>query len=79
MARYHFNLHNGDELVEDEEGRELSGIDEARAEALKGIRSILAHEALQGRIDLRGRIEVRDEEGRFLFTLTYEEAVEFAQ
>lgn len=76
MARYHFNLYNSDGLIEDEEGRELRGISEVRAEALRGIRSIIAEEAMQGRIDLRGRLEVVDEEGRNVLTLSFREAVE---
>ena len=58
MSRYHFNIHNGLGFVEDEEGRELGAPAEARIEALKGARSIIADEVLQGRLDLRGRLEV---------------------
>jgi hypothetical protein len=76
MARYHFNLYNGDGLVEDEEGRELDGLDEARSEALKGVRSIIADEVLQGRIDLTGRLEVVDAEGAPVLTIAFRDAVQ---
>ena len=64
MPRYHFNIDNSIGYLADEEGRELAGPEEARSEALKGARSIIAEEVLQGRVDLRGRLEVVDRAGR---------------
>lgn len=75
MTHYHFNVHNGGGPVPDEEGRELSGPEVARMEALKGARSIIADEVMQGRLDLSGRIEVTDADGRLLFIVRYSEAV----
>ena len=43
---------------------------------LKGVRSLVAEDAIQGRIDLSGRVEVVDSEGRAVFTLTFSDAVE---
>jgi hypothetical protein len=76
MPRYYFNIDNSIGYLADEEGRELAGPDEARREALKGARSILAEDVLQGKIDLRGRLEVKDEAGRIVLTLPFSEAVE---
>lgn len=76
MERYHFNLHERSGFVQDEEGRELPGMAEVRSEALKGVRSLVAEDAIQGRIDLSGRVEVVDSEGRAVFTLTFSDAVE---
>ena len=76
MPHYHFNIDNSIGFLADEEGRELSGLDEARAEALKGARSIIAEEVLQGRVDLRGRLEVVDRSGKVLMTIAFSEAVE---
>jgi hypothetical protein len=75
MPLYRFNIHNGNGMTEDEEGRELPGPEAARAEALKGIRSLLADDVLQGHLDLRGRIEVRDEQGGFLFAIGFADAL----
>ena len=75
MTRFHFNIRNGSGFVADEEGRELADAEAARAEAVKGARSILADEVLQGRLDLSGRIEVTDGAGRALFAVAYREAV----
>jgi hypothetical protein len=76
MIRYHFNLHEGNGTVEDEEGRELADLDAVRSEALKGVRSIVAEEATQSVIDLRGRLEVLDSQGRLVLVIGFREAVE---
>jgi len=76
MAHYRFNLHNSIGFVPDEEGRELAGLDEARAEAVKGVRSLVAEDALQGCIDLRGKLEVVDEGGAIVLTVLFGDAVE---
>ena len=75
MPLYRFNIHNGNGLTEDEEGRELPDAEDARAEAVAGIRSILAEDVLDGRLDLRGRIEVLDEQGRPLFSVAFADAL----
>ncbi|HEX9932378.1 MAG TPA: Crp/Fnr family transcriptional regulator [Allosphingosinicella sp.] len=75
MPRFFFNIRNGNGLTEDEEGRELDDAAAARAEAVKGIRSIVADEAKSGRIDLAGRIEVTDERGDALFDLAFGDAL----
>ncbi len=75
MPLYRFDIHNGNGLTPDEEGRDLPDAAAARAEALAGIRSILAEDVLQGRLDLRGRIEVRDERDGLLFSVTFAEAL----
>ena len=76
MTRYHFNVHNGFGFLRDEEGRALPGLAAAREEGLKGARSIIADEVLQGRADLRGRLEIVDDDDRILMTIGFAEAVE---
>jgi hypothetical protein len=73
--RYHFDLHNGTGFVEDEEGRELADLEAARAEGLKGIRSIVSEDVQRGILDLDGRLEVRDEDGTLILTIPFAEAV----
>lgn len=75
MSLYYFNVRNGIGLVEDEEGCELASLEQARAEAVRGARSIIADEVLQGKLDLSGSIEVLDEAGELLFALSFGEAV----
>jgi uncharacterized protein DUF6894 len=76
MPRYHFHLYNSIGSVPDEDGRELPDLETARAEAVKGARAIIADEVLNGRLDLEARIEVKNEAGAVLFTLTFAEAVD---
>ncbi len=76
MPRYYFNVHNSIGLVEDEEGRDFADLEAARAAALKGAREIIAEDAAQGVVDLRGRLEVIDEAGAVVLTLRFTEAVE---
>lgn len=76
MPLYHFNLYNSIGFVPDEEGRELASLEEARAEAVKGVRSLVAEDALQGCIDLRGRLEVVENGSRVVLTIPFEETVE---
>lgn len=75
MPRYFFNVENGFGFVEDEEGRELPDLEAARAEALKGVRSILAEDVSKGRLDLDGRLDVKDEAGRVVLTISFAEAI----
>jgi hypothetical protein len=75
MPLFYFNIRDGNGLVEDEEGRELPDAAAARAEAVQGIRSILAEDVRQGRLDLHGRIDVLGERGEPLFSVSYAEAL----
>jgi hypothetical protein len=76
MPRYHFRIHNSIGVTEDEEGRELPDLDAARAEGVSGIRSILADDVIHGHVDLGGRLEVTDADGRVLLTVPFAEAVQ---
>jgi hypothetical protein len=76
MPRYHFNIHNGTGFTPDEEGRELADLDVARAEGLKGARSILAEDVMKGHVDLKGKLEIVDEAGTLLLTIPFTEAVD---
>ena len=63
MPRFFFHILNGNGLTEDEEGQELADQREAEKVAVHSARSLLAAEAAEGQIDLRGSIEVCDGEG----------------
>jgi hypothetical protein len=75
MARYFCDLHNGSGVTRDEEGREFGNSDEARKEALAGIRSVLGAEVATGSIDLDGWMEVLNENREVLFTIPFSDAV----
>ncbi len=69
MARYYFDVYNGADLQRDDEGSEFDGLDAAVQGAARS-----AAEIGQGRL-ARGDtsdvvIEVRDERGQRVFTVT---------
>jgi hypothetical protein len=76
MPRYFFHVRDRQGLLRDEEGRELPSPEVARAEAAKGVRSILSEEVGHGTLDLLGSVEVLDEAGHLVFSLRFDEAVE---
>ena len=76
MPLFYFHVCDGTGFVEDEEGRELDDEETARAEALKGARSIMADDVQRGQLDFSSFIEVEDEAHQLLFTITFAEAVE---
>ena len=75
MPRYHFHLHVAEGPLADEEGQLFDGVEAAREEAIRGARSLVAEDVLNGRLDLEGRVEVADEDGRLLFAVSFAEAV----
>ena len=76
MRRYFFHIREGGSLVRDEEGIQLVDDASARAEALRGARSLLSAAVCEGRLPLDHAIVVADEAGAVLFELSYREAVE---
>ena len=76
MPRYFFHILNSVGYAEDEEGSEFDGLDDARREAIAGVRSILSDEVREGRIDLRGRIDIVDSGGTRVLTVRFTDAVE---
>jgi hypothetical protein len=73
--RYFFHIMNGQGRTDDDEGSELASLDEARAHAVDGIRSMLADETRRGHMDLNGRIEVTDADGAELAVVHFQDAV----
>ena len=75
MPRYHFNIRNGYGFTLDEEGLELSSETDARLQAIRGARSLISAEVLEGTLDLDGQIEVTDERNDSVMTVRFREAV----
>ena len=65
MARYYFDLHDGKELVVDEEGIELLGIEAVQEEAARALASLAsdAVRELRGARTAQMTVEVRDSIG----------------
>lgn len=75
MARFYMHVCNGTGFVEDQEGVELADEAVARSKAVEAARDVMASDLRMGELDLSSFIEVEDEEHRYLFTLTFADAV----
>ena len=73
--RYYFHLRESESYFADGEGLELAGIDAVLAAAIAGARSVIAGEAMQGKLPLNSSIEVDDENGRRVLDLPFRETV----
>ena len=73
--RYYFHLRESGNLIVDDEGRELVGLDAVKAAATAGARSVIAAEAMAGKIPLGAIIEVENEQGERVLDLPFREAV----
>lgn len=74
MPRFHLHVYNGTGLSPDDEGTDFPDEAAARVLALNSIRSIVAEEAVEGLIDLTGRIEIRDPQDDLLDTVWFVDA-----
>jgi hypothetical protein len=79
MSRFYFHLRNGADVLLDPEGADLTGIEAIVTRALKEARAILSHEILEGRMGLHQRIDVEDERGMILHSISFGDAVEITR
>lgn len=76
MPKYFFNVLSSGQEALDAEGECLPDLDAAREEAIAGIRDIAADHVRFGEpLDLGDRIEVVDEQGKPLLSVTFRDAV----
>lgn len=76
MPIYHLHLHNAHVDASDEDGHDLPDLASARRKAVAGIRDFLGHEAMDGRIDFRGHVDIADDTGEILTSVRFIEAFE---
>jgi hypothetical protein len=77
MPRYFFDLSDGLRQTRDHEGSQFESEEEARAEALKAGKQIVAERLAKGRsllLAFVGKIEVTDEQGRVVCTVSLADA-----
>lgn len=74
MPRFKFNVHNGNGVTRDDEGSDAADQADARRIALESIRSFIAEEARGGLIDLRGHVEITNEDDESLVEIAFSEA-----
>jgi hypothetical protein len=71
----HPKINNAHVDASDEQGHELSDLNAARPNALRGIRDFPRHEAAQGRLYLRGQVDIADENEFVLLSNPFADAV----
>ncbi len=78
MPHFRFHIINDIEVL-DPEGQELANLAAAHLKAIDYARDLASASVRQGRLDLRHRIVVEDEEGAALVTVTFGDAVEISK
>ena len=74
MPRYFFHVYD-DLTALDEDGLDLPDAETAKAQALKGARSIACEQVCEGYLKLHHRVEVVDSAGAPVATITFADAV----
>jgi hypothetical protein len=78
VPRYFFHVFD-DVIAEDEEGIELPNLAAARLKALIGARDLIAEQVRRGYFVLSHWIDVVDEQGEKVLTITFRDAVDIKQ
>ena len=73
MPRYFFHIYD-DIIAHDDEGADLPNVAAARLHALRGARDLIAEQVRHGYFVRSHWIEVVDEEGEAVLTLTFRDA-----
>jgi hypothetical protein len=76
VARFFFHLRDGIDVLLDPDGREFADASKIPAAALAEARSIVSHDALEGRILLDQHIDVADASGAIVHSVAFHDAVE---
>ncbi|MGZ8286285.1 MAG: DUF6894 family protein [Allosphingosinicella sp.] len=74
MPRYFFHLYN-DIISMDEEGADLANLEAARANGIKEAREMMLETVAEGRVNFSHRIDIADESGTVIDSVTFGEAV----
>ena len=78
MPKFFFNLRD-DVSVEDCEGKELQDAGKAREMARSYGRGIMSEDVKDGRLVLKDEIDVVDEQGEWVLTLAFRDAIDIEE
>ena len=78
VPRYFFNVYD-DVITQDEEGLKLPNLAAARLSALIGARSLIIEQVRHGYIVLSHWIDVTDEHGETVLTVTFDDALDIKE
>jgi hypothetical protein len=77
---YNYRFHVINDIdVPDQEGVELNNLALAHLKAIDAARDLASAAVRQGRLDLKHRIDVEDECGKVLLTVTFADAIEVSR
>ena len=74
MPRFFFHVHNGHGEIPDDTGTELADNSAASRLAIDSVRSMVSEDARRGLIDLKGRVDVKDDSDNLLISVDFIEA-----
>lgn len=77
MPHFHFHVLN-DIDAPDSEGQELANLAVAHLKAIDYARDLASASVRQGRLDLTHRIDVEDDAGQVLLTVTFGDAIDLS-
>jgi hypothetical protein len=75
MPWYHLHIRCDGELIEDDEGAEFRNVASAKVEAVRSVRSLVCGDVRDGNLHLDLSIEIRDEGGAELETVSFDDAI----
>lgn len=78
MARFFFHVHD-DVDAPDDEGLELLDVAAAETEAIRGVRALASEQISHGKLNLSHFIEVVDETGSLVRTVSFGDAIELTR
>jgi len=78
MTTFYFHLRHSDGLVEDPDGSELADLEAAIEEAKAGVRALVAESIRENKLLQPTTIEITDDKGNVLDTVTFREVLEEA-
>ncbi|RYF01896.1 MAG: hypothetical protein EOO77_32895, partial [Oxalobacteraceae bacterium] len=76
MYRFHLHLHEADTIVHDHVGIMRNDLEAVRQEAVRAARDIMCADLAEGRLVLSSHIEVTDETGEVVLSLSFRDLVE---
>jgi hypothetical protein len=78
MPRYHFHVLNDIDAA-DEEGSDIDNLAAAHLMAIDFARDLAAAAVRQGRLNLTHRIDVEDDDGKVLVSVTFADAIDISK
>ena len=78
MPRYFFHVYD-DDVAQDDEGQELPNVAAARLVAIRGARDLIAEQVRHGHFVLSHWIDVSDDQGDKVLTVTFRDVVDIKE